>query len=271
MKKKIIPLLLFFIASHVTHAVAPGHADAPVLDAQENQSDTYLPSVENYSSFSFEFLKMDYLYNMGKVPSDFLHFHNMKKFDWHGLLRGNGTFVHAIRINQSRFAFCLGIGWSTLYYAFAGQKDNDEVTYPRLKRGESKTDCEEVKNEDAKKVSYSAVKIPFIDLLFRLRFNSVLEDPKAGFHTWLGLKVGFRQRATQVMNYKEYDDSGASSIHNSYFNLKLLACGLQAGVGYGRFGLTGGFNLTSLFKEKKGPDYSDSLRPFSFSVYVDLI
>ncbi|TSJ80525.1 outer membrane beta-barrel protein [Cardinium endosymbiont of Dermatophagoides farinae] len=196
----------------------------------------------------------------------------MKKIDWNSLLRKDMAFVYAIRINQSRFALCPGIGWSSLFYPFAGEKRGDETAYPTLKRKtKSHTDCEDLDNTSDKKYAYSAIKISFIDLLLRLRFNSVLDDPKAGFHTWLGVKFGFRRSASTIVEYKEFGDSAASCVEEGSFNLKPYAWAFQAGVGYGRFGLTGAFYCTSLFEEKQGPSGSDSLKPFSLGIYVDLL
>lgn len=273
MKKKIIPLLLFFVASHLPHAVSADDLDAAVVDTQETPADIYVPLVQNYPSFTVEFLRMDYLCNLDSKASG--SFHNMKKFDWHSLYRGNGAILYAIRINKSRFAFCPGIGWSSLYYVFAGREDkgngNGKV-YQRLKReSKSSTKCEDIGNKPDREVLRSAVKIPFIDLLLRLRFNSVLEDPKAGFHAWLGAKFGLHRSASMMIDYKEYGELGASSVYEGSFSLKAYAWAFQAGIGYHRFGVTGGFQLTSLFKKGEGPVNSDSLRPFSFGIYVDLI
>lgn len=273
MKSKILPLLFFFTTCHIFSAAATDSVGAPVVEEQENQSDTYIPLVQNYPSFTVEFLGMDYLYNLD--PKLSVKFHNMKKFDWSGLFRGNGAILYAIRLNQSRFAFCPGIGWSTLYYAFAGREDSGSDhgrIYPKLKRAsESRTECEDIKHKQGRAVLGSALKIPFIDCLLRFRFNSVLEDPKAGFHAWLGVKFGFRRRPSMIINYRAYNDSGASSVDNGHFNLRRYALGIQAGVGYSRFGLIGGFHLTPLFEAGQGPSHSDALRPFSIGLYIDLI
>lgn len=272
MKKKIFPLVLLFVTLHVAHPVSANGADPAAVDRQETQpdTDTYLPPVQNYPSFTVEWLRMDYLYNLGSKQS--VPFHKMKKMDWRSLFRGNGTLLYAIRINQSRFAFCPGIGWSTLYYAFAGENRGGEMIYPTLKRvSESHTDCQDLENKSGRKNSYSAVKISFFDFLLRLRFNSVLHEPKAGFHAWLGVKLGIRRSASTIIHYKEYGDAGASSVCESHFNLDPCAFGVQAGVGYHRFGLVGGFHLKPLFKQNQGPSNSDSFRPFSFGIYIDLI
>ncbi|WP_162790020.1 hypothetical protein [Cardinium endosymbiont of Sogatella furcifera] len=273
MKKKLLPLLLFFISTHVTHVVAVDEPARVAVDSLEDPSDAYLPLVQNYPSLMLELLRMDYLYNLSSNQS--IPFHSMKKLNWSGLLRGNGAMLYAIRLNQSRFAFCAGVGWSTLHYAFAGTEGQDgegKRVYPRLTRkSESRTVCEAMEHEQGKTILGAALNIPFIDLLLRLRFNSVLDDPKAGFHTWLGVKLGLRRRASMLIDYKEYSDSGTSSVEHAYFNLKHYAWGFQAGIGYSRFGLTGGFHLTPLFEKNQGPDHADSLRPFSFGIYVDLI
>lgn len=305
MSKNFFVLLLFF--THFAHAIPVNQEDSVLFDAQENQSDlteadltesdatdpdlcepesdasefnlteldptesdTYLPVVENYPILAFELLGMDYLYNQDSNSSS--AFHTMKKFDWSGLFRYNGAVLYAIRMNKSRFAFCPGVGWSTLYYAFAGKKDGDEIVYPTLvKKSSSLTECEEPDKPDGMQLSYSAIKIPFFDLLFRLRFNSVLDEPKEGFHGWLGIKLGFRLNASTTIEYDHYNDKAASLVRKADFNLKSYAWALQAGVGYHRFGLTGAYYLTSLFQDKQGPAHSDSLKPFSIGIYVDLL
>lgn len=214
---------------------------------------------------------MDYLYDLEKVKEDVLH--RMKKFDWGNLLHGNAAFLYAIRLHQSRFAFCFGVGWSNLQYAFPSKEDTSgEVTYATLKKvSENKTECVEKNSRKGKKISYSRFEIPYIDLLARIRYNSVLDDPKQGFHGWLGFKLGFRRRAATTIGYREYDDPSASESHKGYFDTRLCAIGVQLGIGYYRFGLTGGLQLTPLFVKDKGPKDSNGLKPFSFGVYLDLL
>lgn len=275
MKKKLLPLLFLFVVAHITHPVSADDANPILADTQEpepdtTQPDTYIPLVQNYFSFILEPLGVDYLYNKDSSVSG--PFHSMKKIDWRSLLYGDGAILYAIRINKSRFAFCPGLGWSTLHYVFASKNDGDQMIYPTLKRqSEVRTDCQDLENKLGRTVLRSTLKIPFIDLLLRIRFNSVLEDPKEGFHTWLGVKFGLCRRATTVVDYQEYNDAGASSVYNSHFNLKSYAWAFQAGIGYYRFGLTGGLHLTPLFEQNQGPIHSDNLRPFSFSIYVDLV
>ncbi|CAH2560032.1 hypothetical protein [Cardinium endosymbiont of Oedothorax gibbosus] len=269
MKKKIFPLLLFFVALHVVHPVSADDVDPVVMDTQEIPADTYVPLIENYPSFMVEPLRMDYVYNLGSDQSK--PFDKVRKFDWHSLLRGNVALLYAIRINQSRFAFCPGIGWSTLYYAFALEHKDGKMTCPTLEReSESQTIDKYLENDADKKFIYSAFKISFVDLLLRLRFNSVLDEPKAGFHAWLGVKLGIRRSAFTIVDYKEYGHTGALKCKGD-FNFKPWAFAVQAGVGYHRFGLVGGFHLTPLFRQNQGPPHSDSLRPFSFGIYIDLV
>ncbi|WP_041546061.1 hypothetical protein [Cardinium endosymbiont of Encarsia pergandiella] len=307
MKKKILPWLFLFVALYLPYAASgadsaftpidtegcqpdasAGNAaptpidteisqpdtsapDADPMDTESYQPDTYLPLVENYFSFIFELLKMDYLYDLNSInPS---RFPAVKKLDWSALLRSDGAFLYGIRLNQSRFALCVGGGWSNLYYSFVGEKrGKDTIIYKKLKRvSENDVSFKDLKNTSGRKVYRSTLKIPFLDFLVRLRFNSVLEAPKEGFHGWLGFKLGLRCDANMEYKYEEYNNSGASSVTNGNFNLNRCACVLQVGVGYHRFGFTGGMHLTPLFQKDKGPDGSDSLRPFSFSIYVDLI
>ncbi len=269
MKKKILLLLLLLTASHIVRAGSVDNPPSSVVGIKEHQPDTYLPLVQNYPSFMVDFLRMDYLYNLDSTKP--IKFHSMKKVDWRGLLRGNVAVLYGIRINRSRFAFCPGIGWSTLHYAFTGKNKGDQAVYPTLKRdSEFRTECEDMDNSPGKTVSHSAFNINFIDILFRLRFNTVLEDPKVGFHAWLGVKLGLRYSASTTIDYKEYG-SPASFIYNGHFNLSSYAIGFQTGVGYSRFGVTGGFHCTPLFKDKEGPAHANLLRSYSFGIYVDLV
>ncbi|MGI2257607.1 hypothetical protein ACRRVD_03660 [Candidatus Cardinium hertigii] len=289
MKKKILPWLFLFVALHFPYAASAGNAastpiDAEVdqpdsssgnvastpIDTEVDQPDSYLPLVQNYFSFVYEPLKMDYLYDRNSENSS--KFPNTKKIDWTALFRNNTAFLYAIRLNKSRFALCIGGGCSSLYYSFIGEKRNQDIIYKELKRvSESDASFQDLDNTSGRKVSDSILNIPFFDFLVRLRFNSVLEAPKEGFHGWLGLKLGLRKRAAMKYCYKEYNDSGASLVTNGTFNLKPFACAFQTGMGYHRFGFTGGIHLTPLFEKNKGPDDSDSLRPFSFGIYVDLM
>ncbi|MGI2298509.1 hypothetical protein ACRRVB_01715 [Candidatus Cardinium hertigii] len=251
-------------------ATSSGDPAVASIDTEVDQSDTYLSLVENYFSFLYEPLKMDYLYDVNSKNS--LKFPSVKKIDWSAFFRNNGAFLYGIRINQSRFALCVGLGWSSLYYSFIGEKHGGDTIYKELKRvSDSDASFQDLPNIPGRKVFCSTLNIPFFDVLLRLRFNSVLEAPKEGFHGWLGLKFGLRQRAAMKYYYEEYNDSGASLVTNGNFNLLPYACVLQAGMGYHRFGFTGGIHLTPLFQKNKGPDGSDSRRLFSLGIYVDLM
>ena len=245
-------------------------SDIAPIDAETYQPDSYLTLVENYCSLIFESLKMDYLYNLNaKNPSGFPV---VKKLDWSTLFRKNWVFLYGIRLNQSRFAVCVGVGFSNLYYAFAGEKRGQDTIYKKLKRvTENDVIFEDLNNNPGRKVYRSTLKISFFDFLVRLRFNSVLEAPKEGFHGWLGFKLGLRSSAKMKYNYKEYDDSGACSATSGTFNLNACAPVLQVGMGYHRFGFVGGIHFRPLFQKNKSPAGSDSLRPFSFGMYIDLL
>lgn len=289
MKKKILRSLFLSVALHLPYAASAGNtASTPIdtevgqpdasadnaaatpIDTEVDQPDTYLPVVQNYFSFIYEPLKMDYLYDSNSKNSP--KFPSTKKIDWAALFPNNGAFLYDIRLNQSRFALCVGIGWSSLYYSFVGEKRGKDTIYKELKRvSESDVSFQDIDNTPGKQVYRSTLNIPFFDFLVRIRFNSVLEAPKEGFHSWFGLKLGLRKLPAMKYYYKEYNDSGASLVTNGSFNLKSFACVFQTGMGYHRFGFTGGIHLTPLFEKNKGPDGSDSNSPFSFGIYVDLM
>ncbi|TDG95449.1 outer membrane beta-barrel protein [Cardinium endosymbiont of Culicoides punctatus] len=278
MKNKVVALLLIFFANHaivdVVHATAyrnVGESPATISD-QENlpMSDAYVPPIENYFSCTSELLGMDYLLHQGSsapIP--------VKKFDFSGLFRHNIAFLYAIRINQSRFAFCPGVGFSSLKYYFDHMANSSgKKIYKTLTRvGEKRTECKQIDETQLigndGEVTGSQFNISYFDVMFRVRFNSVLDEPKEGFHVWLGMKLGFRIGATTTIDYSEYNETGASLVRSGSFNLSRAHLSWQGGLGYSRFGLIVTHGLSSLFDENRGPD--NAIRPLSVGLYIDLL
>lgn len=278
MNTKALRLLLLLAAWPVTDAVSASsptpinEAHFPVVDdTQETAYDTYESPVSNYASFTIEFLGMDYVLDLDRHTSAPLP---LRKFDWGQVLRSNFALLYAIRVHQSRFAFCPGVGFSTLCYSFSAQKSGEGTIYKTLKRtGSKRTESQDIDTvaqlgRDAK-VSSSCFKVPYIDFLLRMRFNSVLDEPKQGFHTWLGIKFSYRMFAKTIIEYSEYDDSGSVVERKGSFNLYPFAFGLQGAMGYNRFGLAGGYNFTPLFVKNQGPDNCNAIRPFYIGIYFD--
>lgn len=250
----------------------PPHIQDPQdLQATESEQDTFLlPPIGNYISFLAQPLKLDYLYNTDSTKS--IGFDHMKPINWPSLLRANFSLLYAIRINQSRFAFCVGVGRSTLEYAFRPDKVAGATAYKTLKKkAEKETECIDLKDKPGRELLGSTINIPFWDIIFRLRYNTVLHAPKEGFNAWLGCKFGMRTSASTTIAYKEYNNKGAYKTSSGDFDLDSSSFELQLGLGYHRFGLMGGLQLTPLFKQNQGPSNANLLKPFSFSIYIDLV
>lgn len=281
MKNKVTSLLLLFIASHSVHSVSATGSEGVVESVESVVADTqtivpadeaYVSPIENYFSLTAEFFGMDYLLrqsNPDTLP--------VKKFDFWAMLRANTAILYAIRINQSRFAFCSGVGRSSLTYYFAPTTNaSGDKTYKTLKRvGKDRTACQQIDNVtqlgDGTEVTESSMSISYFDILLRFRFNSVLNEPKEGFHTWLGVKLGFRVGSSTTIGYSEHGESGGSLVCHGGFNLNRTQLAIQAALGYSRFGLMATYGCFSLFDKGKGPKLSDAVRPLSVGVYVDLL
>lgn len=278
MKNKVTSLLLLFIASHSVHSVSATVSEdvveSVVADTQVvvPADETYVSPVENYFSLTAEFFGMDYLLRQpdpAPLP--------VKQFDFWAMLRANTAILYAIRINQSRFAFCSGVGRSSLTYYFAPTTNaSGEKTYKTLERlSKDRTACKHIDNRmqlgDGTEVAESSMSISYFDILLRFKFNSVLNEPKEGFHTWLGVKLGFRVGSSTTIGYSEHGESSGSLVRHGSFNLNRTQLAVQAALGYSRFGLMATYGCFSLFDEGKGPNSSDSIRPLSVGVYVDLL
>jgi len=284
MKKKILLSLLLSIPLSVTHSIfasVESSVSSNELNGQVDHQDQalddlekYLPPIENYVVFTSDFLKLDYL--LGKdLP--------VKKFDFANLFRfKNIGFLYAIRIKQSRFACCLGVGASNLGYVFNPRDKNksDNNIYSSLKIKSKFTKYEAITakylgldDTDEVKVTKSCLTIPYIDFLLRFRFNSVLDDPKRGFYCWVGGKCGFRlhHATTQIM----YDcgangERGISLVRTGTYNIKPVSWWLQGSIGFSRFGIVAGYSLSPLFQKNKVDTPFDSANPFSIGISLDL-
>ncbi|HLP35089.1 MAG TPA: hypothetical protein VK133_03815 [Amoebophilaceae bacterium] len=288
MKKKFLPWFLCF--AHTTYALhgAPSNT-VPVLEnsiateavdtslsddpsqlPEEEVIDTYVPLIGNYPLFFIEALGSDWLHQANAVVLP------VKQFDFPSLFHGNIALLYGIRLGKSRFALCPGVGYSNLEYAFAGKKAGGNTVHKTLKRErKDRTECQDI-DTDAQlgaetTVTRSTCTIPYIDVLLRFRFNSVIDDPQGGFHFWLGAKFGIRMNVTTQIHYTEYDTSSGSLTRVGSFNMNPVAFGPQAGLGYQRFGLSGGYTFTSLFKEDQGPNGSNKVHPFGWCIYLNLL
>ncbi len=287
MKKKFLPWFLCF--AHTTYALyeAPSVpvrentaaieavdtslSDDPSQLSEEEVVDTYVPLIENYPLFSIEILRGDWLHQPASsvvLP--------VKQFDFSSIFHGNVVLLYGIRLGKSRFALCPGIGYSSLQYAFAGKKAGGDILYKTLKRErKDRTECQDIDANtqlgEGTTVMRSTCTIPYFDILLRSRFNSVLDEPQGGFHFWLGVKLGIRMNVMTKIHYTEYDASDGFLIRSGSFNMKRFACGAQAGLGYHRFGLNGGYTWMSLFEKQQGPNGSNAVCPFGLGIYVNLL
>ncbi|MBX9890588.1 MAG: hypothetical protein K2X94_04935 [Amoebophilaceae bacterium] len=282
MKQKIFSCLCFVLvwahvavahpvfAEDVTSSVVAETQAQSETQAQPSESlDTYIPLIENYYSLITDFVGMDYLHQSETLTVP------IKLFDFSNLLRRNIALLYAIRIKKSRFACCVGMGLSSLSYVFSPEKKGDEFVYKTLiRKGAKETGCEAIDPNNhlgngQAKVHRSIFTVPYGDFLLRLRFNSILDDPKLGFYGWVGAKISFRMNALTKIYYKEYDEAGACLERSGAFNLNKLLVWLQAGLGYHRFGIVGGYSFSSLFKEDYGPSKQDPINPWSIGICID--
>ncbi|ROT47316.1 outer membrane beta-barrel protein [Candidatus Cardinium hertigii] len=297
MKKTLPLLLLSFVGSPVAHAVvsstngstnsstnsSTNTLSPPNVHTQEaliqkdaaKGDDSYTPLITNYYSCMIDF-PLDFLVNLdnGKPPLP------VEKFSLACLAHSpNIAFTYGMRIHTSRFAICPGIGCSSLKYSFKGHKSGEEMIFPALKRvKKDDTECSDidpaadlhVADTEAKaKVSSSTFSVSYFDILLRLRFNSVLDEPKDGFYVWLGGKLGIRIDASSSITFSKYDESSVLSS-TEYYNLRRYVWGVQLGMGYHRFGLTAGYSFNSLFEDGQGPSGTNRIRPLSIGVQLDL-
>lgn len=234
----------------------------PTQETDLPENDSYTPVIENYLSLNFCPIKQDFLYNTAKQFP-------VKKFNGWGICSANFSVLYACRINKSRFAICPGAGYSSLSYKSSSRKSDGKDVYKRFKKtNKSFTDCQDIVEEgDLSKINGAMLEVRYFDLLFRLRFNSVIDEPKEGVHLWAGLKMSFFGSAKQCIE----GESKYEEVINTKCSVTLgrpVAVACQFGMGYKFVGIMGEYYLTPLFGAQKGPS---GFHPFSIGLYLDLL
>jgi hypothetical protein len=173
-----------------------------------------------------------------------------------GFNRGiNGYICYDFPIGKSNFSFAAGIGVSASNYYFKNQRVVLNDT------GSAAT----VRFDDTNGYKRSKMTVAYLQAPFELRFFGNKQNRNMGFKAAIGLQVGTLMGAHTKLNYtipgtgtKAVDKNNAKRFIN---NWNFAA---TARLGWGNFSLFGSYNLTTLYKEFQGPQFT----PYSFGICV---
>ena len=173
-------------------------------------------------------------------------------------------FYYNIRLGTSHFVISPGIG-----LAFEGYQFEKKNTLVRSD-GDRDTIVKEASELFPKnqKIHHSVLDARYVDLMLEARVNADSKYPKESFFAAIGGKVGMLWQASTTVSYKE-DTQTKTCTHTEGFNLNQLRYGLQARVGWGRFGLCYTHLFATLFQKDKGPEKTTT-QPCSLGLSVDL-
>ena len=181
----------------------------------------------------------------------------------------NISFYYNIPLGRSHFTISTGVGIGFEGYDF--KKHNEK--YYTLVRGDG--DDRHTKFEKAaallpkqKKILQSRLNAKYFDLGLALRFNANSKYPKESFWVAVGGKLGMLWKASTTIKYKEDGQTKKRTLSESY-NLNQMRYGVQASLGWGRFGLCYTQFFSTFFDEGKGPGETTT-KPYSIGLSVDL-
>ncbi len=173
-----------------------------------------------------------------------------------GFSRGfNGYLCYDFPIGKSKFSFAAGVGISASNYYFKNQRvvinDTGSAAVVRF--------------DDTTGYKRSKLTVAYLQAPFELRFFGNKENRNMGFKAAIGLQVGTLMGAHVKNNYtipgtstKAIDKTSTKRFVNSWNFAATMR------LGWGNFSLFGSYNLTTLYKEFQGPQFT----PYSFGLCI---
>lgn len=171
-----------------------------------------------------------------------------------GFNRGINAYIcYDFPIGKSKFSFATGIGIGASNYYFKSQQ------VIATDSGSAAT----VRFHDTTGFKRSKMNVAYLQAPFELRFFGNKLNRNMGFKAAIGLQVGTLMGAHVKNNYtipgtttKAVDKTNTKRFINSW------NFAATARVGWGNFSLFGSYNLTTLYKELQGPQFT----PYSFGI-----
>ena len=196
---------------------------------------------------------------------------NELKYGLWGSRTANVYYFYDVRIGKTKFTFHPGIGLGMERLKFMNFKQyysNDTVSRanPTLMFDDQGNttfvdaahyiyDADTLGQIDwsgSFSTKKSMLSMNYIDVPVEFRFNTNPEDPARSFKVAVGGRVGYLLNAHTKIKYKE--DGNLKKLKNYQdYNLNRLRYSVYMKIYLGNFSLFGYYNLTPLFKDKKGP------------------
>lgn len=247
MKKLTLSIFTFFL---VFSAMASGGKGQEALKQSPTNGTTAQTTSQNTpASPNFPgSLVFDLGFNfLNDAPDDMkLNFFGSKIF--------NLYYMYEIRLGNSPFSFNPGFGVGLEKYRF----DRD-VTLATTDEGTSMVPLSE--DWDIKKSKLAA---NYIDIPIELRFHANKNNFRKSFKVGIGAKAGILFDSHSKIRYKE--DGDVKIIKGKeQFNLNRFRYGVQGRIGIGSFSVFYYQELSTLFKDNKGPEGTDA-SPFKVGI-----
>lgn len=240
MKKLTLSIFTFFI---VLSAMATGgkeqkaHNQAPTNTLTVQSTSQNAPASPNFPGS----LVFDFGFNfLNDAPEDMkLNFFGSKIF--------NLYYMYEIRLGNSAFSFNPGLGVGLEKYRF-----DKDVTLASTNEGTAIVPLSE--NWDVKKSKLAA---NYVDIPIEFRFHANKNNFRKSFKVGIGAKAGILFNSHSKIKYKENGDTKTLKSKEP-FDLSRFRYGVQGRIGIGGFSVFYYHELSSLFKDGKGPEGTDA-------------
>lgn len=246
MKKLTLSIFTFFI---VFSAMASGGKDQKVQQAPTNTLAVQSPSQNAPASPNFPgSLVFDFGFNfLNDEPEDMkLNFFGSKIF--------NLYYMYEIRLGNSAFSFNPGLGIGLEKYRF-----DKDVTLASNNEGTAIVPLSE--DWDVKRSKLAA---NYVDIPIEFRFHANKDNFRKSFKVGIGAKAGILFDSHSKIKYKENGETKTLKSKES-FDLSKFRYGVQGRIGIGSFSVFYYHELSTLFKDGKGPEGTDA-SPFKVGI-----
>ena len=247
MKKLTLSIFTFFI---VLSAIASGGENPKTLkQAPKHNVSTQATTQNAPASPNFPgSLVFDLGFNfLNDEPEDMkLNFFGSKIF--------NVYYMYEIRLGNSAFSFNPGLGLGLEKCRF-----DKNVTLATNNEGTAIVPLSE--DWDVKRSKLAA---NYVDIPIELRFHANKDNFRKSFKVGIGAKAGILFNSHSKIRYKE-DGDNKTLKSKEPFNLNRFRYGVQGRIGIGSFSVFYYQELSSLFKDGKGPEGTDA-SPFKVGI-----